>query len=165
MARRITYVQYLVLLVLWEGDGLSVREIGRRLALDSGTLTPLLRRLERSGLLTRRRAAGDERELQIRLTDAGKTARARNLPRAGPGRLQNGARTAGICVAAQGTPRARVAAESFLARLAGALVLGDLIAGRRFSEDYLKVAGCERVFEDSDSGALRSRQNSVALSH
>ncbi len=68
----LTYVQYLVLLVLWERDGLPVGEIGRRLFLDSGTLTPVLRRLERSGFVTRRRAPTDEREVHIALTEPGK---------------------------------------------------------------------------------------------
>jgi len=67
----ITYVQYLVLLVLWESDDHSVGEIGRCLYLDSGTLTPVLRRLERLGFVTRRRMPADEREVRIRLTEAG----------------------------------------------------------------------------------------------
>ncbi len=67
----LTYPQYLVMLVLWEGDGLSVKEIGRRLHLDSGTLTPLLKRLETAGLLRRKRAAEDERQVNIHLTEAG----------------------------------------------------------------------------------------------
>jgi DNA-binding MarR family transcriptional regulator len=67
----LTYVQYLVLLVLWESDDRTVSEIGRRLFLDSGTLTPVLRRLERRGAVTRRRAVDDEREVRIRLTAAG----------------------------------------------------------------------------------------------
>lgn len=67
----LTYVQYLVMLVLWEGDDRTVGEIGGRLYLDSGTLTPVLRRLERQDLLTRRRAVADEREVRIRLTESG----------------------------------------------------------------------------------------------
>ena len=66
----ITYPQYLVLLVLWERDGLSVSELGSRLFLDSGTLTPLLKRMEASGLVTRQRALDDERRVHIALTDA-----------------------------------------------------------------------------------------------
>ena len=58
----LTYPQYLVMLVLWEEKTSSVKELGQRLALDSGTLTPLLKRLEQSGLITRRRDASDERE-------------------------------------------------------------------------------------------------------
>ena len=68
----LTYPQYLVLLVLWEQDGLSVSAIGERLLLDSGTLTPLLKRMESSGLLTRQRDAHDERRVHIRLSPAGR---------------------------------------------------------------------------------------------
>jgi DNA-binding MarR family transcriptional regulator len=67
----LTYPQYLVLLVLWEKDALIVSEIGERLSLDSGTLTPLLKRLEVAGLLTRRRATDDERRVLVALTPAG----------------------------------------------------------------------------------------------
>lgn len=67
----ITYPQYLVLLVLWEQDGLTVSEIGKKLRLDSGTLTPLLQRLEGQKLLKRRRNAKDEREVKAWLTDEG----------------------------------------------------------------------------------------------
>jgi DNA-binding MarR family transcriptional regulator len=67
----LTYPQYLVMLVLWEQDGLTVRELGERLQLDSGTLTPLLKRLQTAGLVTRQRRKEDEREVDIRLTDAG----------------------------------------------------------------------------------------------
>jgi DNA-binding MarR family transcriptional regulator len=68
----VTYPQYLALLVLWERDGLGVSELGERLFLDSGTLTPLLKRLEVGGLVNRRRDADDERRVVIRLTDAGR---------------------------------------------------------------------------------------------
>jgi DNA-binding MarR family transcriptional regulator len=64
----VTYPQYLVLLVLWERDGLSVSDIGERLYLDSGTLTPLLKRLEAQGLVDRTRDPQDERRVVIRLT-------------------------------------------------------------------------------------------------
>ena len=67
----ITYPQYLVLLVLWERDGLGVGELGERLFLDSGTLTPLLKRLEKQGLITRRRDTDDERHVNVTLTLAG----------------------------------------------------------------------------------------------
>ena len=67
----LTYPQYLVMLVLWEQDGLTVRELGLRLQLDSGTLTPLLKRLQAAGLVSRQRRVEDEREVDIRLTDAG----------------------------------------------------------------------------------------------
>ncbi len=68
----LTYAQYLVMLVLWEADGPTVREIGDRLYLDSGTLTPLLKRLERLGLVRRTRRKDDEREVETRLTAAGR---------------------------------------------------------------------------------------------
>ncbi|WP_413242599.1 MarR family winged helix-turn-helix transcriptional regulator [Paenibacillus sp. 1P07SE] len=67
----LTYTQYLTMLVLWERDGLSVKELGARLYLDSGTLTPLLKKLETAGLLTRERDRADERSVLIRLTDKG----------------------------------------------------------------------------------------------
>lgn len=69
----LTYPQYLVMIVLWqENEGLSVKQIGARLGLDSGTLTPLLRRLEASGHITRARDDADERRAVITLTDAGR---------------------------------------------------------------------------------------------
>ena len=68
----LTYPQYLVMLVLWEKEGLMVSEIGEKLSLDSGTLTPLLKRLETSGLVTRIRAVDDERRVHISLTAAGR---------------------------------------------------------------------------------------------
>jgi DNA-binding MarR family transcriptional regulator len=64
----LTYPQYLVMLVLWEQDGILVKEIGARLFLDSGTLTPLLKRLEASGLALRQRDPHDERQVRITLT-------------------------------------------------------------------------------------------------
>ncbi len=67
----ITYPQYLVMLVLWENDPLSVGEIGIRLHLDSGTLTPLLKRLEKQDLVLRSRSMEDERKVMIRLTEKG----------------------------------------------------------------------------------------------
>ncbi|CAD1786506.1 MarR family transcriptional regulator [Xanthomonas euroxanthea] len=73
----LTYPQYLVLLVLWETDGRSVSEIGERLFLDSATLTPLLKRLQAAGLVTRTRAASDERQVIIALTDSGRALRAK----------------------------------------------------------------------------------------
>ena len=68
----LTYPQYLVMLVLWERDGLMVSELGERLYLDSGTLTPLLKRLEASGHITRIRAVEDERRVHITLTATGR---------------------------------------------------------------------------------------------
>lgn len=67
----LTYPQYLVMLVLWERDGLSLGEIGQRLRLDSGTLTPLLKRMEAAGLVRRERSEADERVVRIRLTKVG----------------------------------------------------------------------------------------------
>ncbi|HVI52924.1 MAG TPA: MarR family transcriptional regulator [Candidatus Sulfotelmatobacter sp.] len=71
----LTYPQYLVMLVLWEQDGLAVKEIGALLHLDSGTLTPLLKRLEAAGLISRRRDAADERQVRIALTNQGRALR------------------------------------------------------------------------------------------
>lgn len=71
----LTYPQYLVMLVLWEGDGPSVSQLGQRLSLDSGTLTPLLKRLESLGHIERRRASDDERRVDIFLTPAGRKLR------------------------------------------------------------------------------------------
>jgi len=73
----ITYPQYLVLLVLWETDGLTVSELGQRLSLDSGTLTPLLKRLETAGLVSRLRDVADERRVLINLTAAGRKLKAK----------------------------------------------------------------------------------------
>ncbi len=67
----ITYTQYIVLMVLWAQDGVSVRELGERLYLDSGTLTPLLKKMETAGLVRRERAKEDERVTRIFLTEAG----------------------------------------------------------------------------------------------
>lgn len=68
----VTYPQYLVLLALWEKDGVTLKELGEKLYLDSGTLTPLLKRMEAIHLLTRKRSAEDERKILIHLTEAGK---------------------------------------------------------------------------------------------
>ncbi len=71
----LTYPQYLVMIVLWEQDGRTVRDLVETLRLDHGTLTPLLRRMEANGLLTRTRASSDERFVEIALTDAGNDLR------------------------------------------------------------------------------------------
>ncbi|MES2325666.1 MAG: MarR family transcriptional regulator [Pseudomonadota bacterium] len=71
----LTYPQYLVMLVLWEQDGILVKDIGARLFLDSGTLTPLLKRLEANGLVTRNRDPHDERQVRIVLSDGGRALR------------------------------------------------------------------------------------------
>ena len=68
----LTYPQYLAMLVLWEQDGLMVSELGERLYLDSGTLTPLLKRMELFGLISRIRAVEDERRVHITLTASGR---------------------------------------------------------------------------------------------
>ncbi|CEJ69905.1 MarR family winged helix-turn-helix transcriptional regulator [Chryseobacterium oranimense] len=68
----ITYPQYLVMMVLWENDGLPVNHIGEKLFLDSGTLTPLLKRLESKGIISRKRKKEDERVVEVFLTEAGK---------------------------------------------------------------------------------------------
>ncbi|MDS1139779.1 MarR family transcriptional regulator [Pusillimonas sp. SM2304] len=73
----LTYPQYLVMMVLWERDELTVSEIGERLFLDSATLTPLLKRLETAGLLQRKRAVSDERQVIVSLTTEGRHVRAR----------------------------------------------------------------------------------------
>jgi len=71
----LTYPQYLVMLVLWESDGQTVSQLGQRLTLDSGTLTPLLKRLEALGFVQRRRDAGDERRVLVHLTPQGRALR------------------------------------------------------------------------------------------
>jgi DNA-binding MarR family transcriptional regulator len=71
----LTYPQYLVMLVLWEGDGLTVSQLGERLSLDSGTLTPLLKRLEALGHVQRLRDAADERRVLLSLTPSGRALR------------------------------------------------------------------------------------------
>jgi MarR family transcriptional regulator, organic hydroperoxide resistance regulator len=78
----LTYSQYVVLVTLWESDGLSVSEIGERLFLDSGTLTPLLKRLEANGFVNRQRDTADERRVLIHLTAPGRALkrRARRIP-------------------------------------------------------------------------------------
>ena len=78
----LTYPQYLVMLVLWERDGVPVKDIGERLLLDSGTLTPLLKRLEVAELVKRTRSTEDERQVLIALTPKGEALRekARAVP-------------------------------------------------------------------------------------
>ncbi len=71
----LTYPQYLVMLVLWEQDGVTVSELGERLFLDSGTLTPLLKRLEAQGQIARLRDVQDERRVRITLTAEGRALR------------------------------------------------------------------------------------------
>ena len=78
----LTYPQYIVMLALWEEDGQTVSALGEKLALDSGTLTPLLKRLEAQGALSRERDAADERRVIVRLTPAGRRLKlqARKVP-------------------------------------------------------------------------------------
>ena len=73
----LTYPQYLVMLVLWEVDGLTVSALGDKLFLNSTTLTPLLKRLEKAGLISRRRSVADERNVIISLSDTGRRLKAR----------------------------------------------------------------------------------------
>lgn len=75
----LTYPQYLVLLVLWERDGMSVKEIGERLFLDSGTLTPLLKRMEAAGYVKRVRDPEDERQLRVNLTAKAQDLRGKSI--------------------------------------------------------------------------------------
>jgi DNA-binding MarR family transcriptional regulator len=78
----LTYPQYVAMLVLWEQDKLSVKDLGARLFLDSGTLTPLLKRLEAQGYVERRRNTSDERQVLIELTEKGRKLQtaARSVP-------------------------------------------------------------------------------------
>ena len=71
----LTYPQYLVLLVLWEKDGLPVNEIGQKLLLNTNTVTPLLKRMEAQGLVSRQRSAEDERQVLVSLTAQGRALR------------------------------------------------------------------------------------------
>jgi len=73
----LTYPQYLVMLVLWESDWVSVGDRGQRLCLDSGTLTPLLKRLETAGFVRRERDRTDERRVHVHLTASGRALRSR----------------------------------------------------------------------------------------
>ncbi|GGW77131.1 MarR family winged helix-turn-helix transcriptional regulator [Streptomyces lomondensis] len=75
----LTYPQYLVMLVLWEHGELPVKKLGEHLRLDSGTLSPLLKRLEAAGLVSRERSARDERSVEVRLTEEGSALRRRAL--------------------------------------------------------------------------------------
>ena len=69
----LTYPQYLAMLVLWEGDGITVGDISARLLTDPGSLTPLLKRLEAEGFITRTRSSADERVVELRLTEHGRS--------------------------------------------------------------------------------------------
>ncbi|MBW6458032.1 MAG: MarR family transcriptional regulator [FCB group bacterium] len=84
----ITYPQYLVLLVLWETDGLPVNEISKKLMLNTNTVTPLLKRMEKAGLINRSRSGQDERKVVISLTDDGRNMREKAAEI--PGKLAGG---------------------------------------------------------------------------
>ena len=75
----LTYTQYITMMVLWEEEEISVKQLGRRLYLDSGTLTPLLKSLEAKGYISRSRKPDDERVVLARLTEAGRALRDRAL--------------------------------------------------------------------------------------
>lgn len=76
----LTYPQYLVLLVLWENDGLSVNQLTKKLLLDSNTLSPLLKRMEKMELLKRTRSIKDERSVIVQLTDSGRQLKEKAIP-------------------------------------------------------------------------------------
>ena len=78
----LTYTQYIVFLVLWEKDGISVSEIGEQLMLDNGTLSPLLKKMEQAGYIERRRSREDDRVVEITLTEAGRALqeKAKDIP-------------------------------------------------------------------------------------
>ncbi|AMX03663.1 MarR family winged helix-turn-helix transcriptional regulator [Microbulbifer thermotolerans] len=79
----LTYPQYLMMLVLWEEDGITATELGHRLRQDKGALSPVIKRLEAQGLIERRRDANDERRVHLQLTTEGKSLRrkAESIPR------------------------------------------------------------------------------------
>jgi len=106
----VTYPQYLVLLVLWEEGTSTVSHLGERLHLDSGTLSPLLRRLERSGHITRGRTAGDERVVEVALTHSGEALReaSASIP-------------AGVCQATGLDPAGLIALQKQIAQVAAHL--------------------------------------------
>ena len=106
----ITYPQYLVLLCLWERDGVTVREVGDALRLDYGTLSPLLKRMESSGLVRRERSTDDERAVRVSLTPVGREMEAR------------AAQFPSIVIGATGMPDDEIVAlRDALRRLAGAV--------------------------------------------
>lgn len=107
----LTYPQYLVMMVLWEHENPSVSEIGQRLFLDSATLTPLLKRLESGGLVTRLRSRNDERHVVISLTPRGKSLQAK------AGKVQDA-----IMCAAQCTAEEAMALQASLQELRGNLI-------------------------------------------
>lgn len=91
----ITYPQYLVLLVLWETDNITVNVISEKLILNTNTITPLLKRMESLGILSRKRSQSDERKVIVRLTEKGKEIRkkAASIPKKLTARLKTGSMT------------------------------------------------------------------------
>ena len=75
----LTYTQYIAMMVLWESRSMSVKELGERLYLDSGTLTPLLKKMEMQGIVSRRRSTQDERSVLVSVTEKGDALRERAL--------------------------------------------------------------------------------------
>lgn len=88
----ITYPQYLVLMLLWENDGMPVNDIAKKLILKTNTITPLLKRMEEQGILIRERSTEDERKVIVKLTDAGNELqeKAAYIPQQLAGQLLNG---------------------------------------------------------------------------
>ncbi|MEE3334518.1 MAG: MarR family transcriptional regulator [Ruminococcus sp.] len=84
----LTYTQYLVMMVMWDTDYINVKELGDKLYLDSGTLTPLLKKLENKGYITRERSTADERNLVIKITDKGE--RIKQFAAKIPGKVSSG---------------------------------------------------------------------------
>ncbi len=78
----LTYTQYIVFLVLWEKDGVSITEIGERLMLDNGTLSPLLKKMEKAGYIERHRCREDDRIVEVTLTEEGRAmqVKAKDIP-------------------------------------------------------------------------------------
>ena len=106
----LTYPQYLVMLVLWEQESITVKDLGAALRLDTGTLSPLLKRMEANGLVRRRRRPDDERSVGVTLTEAGAALQGR--ARSVPGRLARALELTGAeLVALRGTLH-RVAATA-----------------------------------------------------
>ena len=115
----LTYPQYVVMVVLWERDDRTVSALGDKLHLDSGTLTPLLKRLELAGLVQRVRDAEDERQVRIRLTKAGHALKekARAIP------------TAMLCATGQSAPQLRALKDDLL-RLRDNLLKAETVTAR-----------------------------------
>ncbi|CAM5275704.1 hypothetical protein SALBM311S_04428 [Streptomyces alboniger] len=104
----LTYPQYLVMLVLWEQGELPVKKLGEHLRLDSGTLSPLLKRLETAGLVRRERSARDERSVEVRLTEEGAALRERAVrvpPGSPPRPASTSTRSANCATASTSSPR------------------------------------------------------------